>query len=179
MANPNCGWKLQHITFSEASGAKNSLWDISFYVLDHFCLFGIVHCSNFRADWTALLAHRLELIRFLKKKGSRSKNWDKVIFSKIQRWGSLPLLSCTTSMNALKFLEIVTNQLLKSFSVRTKFYTSNISQFHLKREILNQIGSNNSAKFSIYLKTIPEKWWKHRVRLRSLDQQCHAGWRIR
>ena len=58
-------------------------------------------------------------------------------------------------MNALKFLEIVTNQLLKSFSVRTKFYTSNISQFHLKREILNQIGSNNSAKFSIPFKKIP------------------------
>ena len=157
MANPNCGWKLQHITFSEASGAKNSLWDISFYVLDHFCLFCIVHCSIFRADWTALLAQRLELIRFLKKKGSRSTNWDKFIFSKIQRWSSLPLLSCTTSMNALKFLEIVTNQLLKSFSVRTKFYISNNSQSHLKRENLNQIGSNNSAKFSILLKTIPMK----------------------
>ena len=70
------------------------------------------------------------------------------------------MLSCKTSMNALKFLEIVTNQLLKSFSVRTKFYISNISQFHLKREILNQIGSNNSAKLSIYLKTIPKKMMK-------------------
>ena len=60
-------------------------------------------------------------------------------------------------MNALKFLEIVTNQLLKSFSVRTKFYISNNSQSHLKRENLNQIGSNNSAKFSIILKTIPMK----------------------
>ena len=134
-----------------ASGAQNSLWDNSFYDFDHFCLFWIVHCSIFRADWTALLT------RFLKKKGSRSNNWDKFIFSKIQRWRSLPLLSCTTSMNTLKWFEIVTNQLLKSLSVRTKFDISNISQFYLKRENLNQIGSNISATvFNSFKETTKE-----------------------
>ena len=45
--------------------------------------------------------------------------------------------------------------IIEKLSARTKFNISNISQFHLKRENLNQIGSNNSAKFSILLKTIP------------------------
>ena len=130
------------------------------YEIYHSIIYIIFVCfelfiAQFQSGLNGLICPETRINSVSQKKGSRSKNWDKFIFSKIQSWSSLPLLLCATSMNALKFLEIVTNQLLKSFSVRTKFYISNISQFHLKRENLNQIGSNTSAKFSILLKKIP------------------------